>query len=517
MHDRPALFEGTIERGTGHVEGHEVDDRVVCDIEGALARGQTQDVVAARSEGRRADDGELRVGRDEVLDEEGHVGPRFGQSQALREFRGRVLEEFSALLAFEVAHPRLERRRRLAFVVEGHARLRTPGAHAIGVREDVEGGDGTLACDRKFVLDGEGVAASCARGWAAADGLLEEGALPFFVITFEDRQRRQEHKSARVCGGRRAEGAEGLEGLIEGQFGRGDEREVGLVGDLKIGRLQEVEVRAGTEVYCACHEHLLSSKLSRGPQSLSRLECPMRTIVLVLSVGLLACAARETPKPKASGQTHARLETERGPLAFLRYVPHNYETRDDWPVVIFLHGSGEREGPLDVVATWGPPRFAARGDDLPYVLISPQCPPGGDWTDEVRLEQLDELLAHVLTSERVDKARVIVTGVSMGGYGTWSWAARSPEKFAAAVPVCGGGEVSDAARLKDVPIWAFHGTEDGAVPFEDGQKMVEAARAVGNPEVRFTTLEHVGHNVWSSAYATPLLTQWMLKQINPRR
>ena len=100
----------------------------------------------------------------------------------------------------------------------------------------------------------------------------------------------------------------------------------------------------------------------------------------------------------------------------------------------------------------------------------------------------------------------------MGGYGSWTLAAKYPNRFAAVVPVCGGGDPQHADKLKSLPIWAFHGDQDRAVPFRKSVEMIDAIRGAGGTKVRFTSLEHVGHNCWSSTYAMPELYSWMLKQ-----
>ena len=180
--------------------------------------------------------------------------------------------------------------------------------------------------------------------------------------------------------------------------------------------------------------------------------------------------------------------------------------------MLFLHGRGESDGPLSVVAKWGPPKLADRGDDLPYILVSPQCPKEGFWNDETRQAGLDKLLQEISAKYRIDKKKIILTGLSMGGFGSWKLAANYPKRFSCAVPICGIGEVEDAPKLVDLPIWAFHGTEDDVVPLDGSAKMVEAIKQAGGAEVRFTTLEHVGHNSWSAPYAMPELYQWMLSQ-----
>ena len=201
-------------------------------------------------------------------------------------------------------------------------------------------------------------------------------------------------------------------------------------------------------------------------------------------------------------------------IPYLLYLPMEYDSKPDqrWPVVLFLHGRGESSGPLSLVAKWGPPKFAERGDELPFILVSPQCPEEGVWSDEERQQGLDSLLKHISSEYRTDETKVSLTGLSMGGFGSWKLVATYPKRFSCAVPICGSGDEKSATRLVDLPIWAFHGSEDSVVPVADTEKMVNAIKQAGGTKIRFTTLEHIGHNSWSAAYATPALLQWMLDQ-----
>ena len=122
-----------------------------------------------------------------------------------------------------------------------------------------------------------------------------------------------------------------------------------------------------------------------------------------------------------------------------------------------------------------------------------------------------ELLAHIEKTYAADEDRIYLTGLSMGGFGSWRLAADHPGRFAAVAPICGKGNPADGEKLKSIPIWAFHGTEDGAVPFSASVEMVEAIKAAGGTKVRFTSLEGIGHNSWSAAYATPELYSWFEK------
>lgn len=199
-------------------------------------------------------------------------------------------------------------------------------------------------------------------------------------------------------------------------------------------------------------------------------------------------------------------------VGYLIYLPDNYDSKERWPLMLFLHGRGESFGPLSLVAKWGPPRFAARGDELPYILVSPQCPKDDSWSSPTQQARLVELLDAITTQYNVDEKQVLLTGLSMGGFGSWRLAADHPQRFAAVVPICGGGEPADAEKLKGLPIWVFHGDKDGAVPVERSVEMVDAIKQAGGELIRYTSLEHVGHNSWSPAYAIPELYAWLNEQ-----
>jgi predicted peptidase len=196
-------------------------------------------------------------------------------------------------------------------------------------------------------------------------------------------------------------------------------------------------------------------------------------------------------------------------LPHLIFTPRGYSEAgtDRWPLMLFLHGAGERGSDLRKLRKYGPPRIVESDPDFPFLLIAPQCPSGTYWQAGPLLALLEDAMAHF----RVDSTRVVLTGVSMGGYGTWQLAALAPERFAAIAPVCGGGNPHHAHRLKSLPIWAFHGEEDDIVPLSETLVMVEAVRAAGG-EPRLTTYPGVAHDSWEPAYDTPELYEWLLAQ-----
>ena len=196
-------------------------------------------------------------------------------------------------------------------------------------------------------------------------------------------------------------------------------------------------------------------------------------------------------------------------MRYLLYLPPEYDSGDkEWPLLLFLHGAGERGDDLELVKVHGPPKMIAQGRDFPFVVISPQCPEDIWWS----IETLHALINEVVETHRIDKSRIYVTGLSMGGYGSWGLAYTYPDLFAAAVPICGGGEPEKAPLMKDIPTWVFHGAKDEAVPLQRSQEMVDALKAAGG-NVRFTVYPEAGHvGAWENAYGDPELWDWLAQQ-----
>ena len=245
----------------------------------------------------------------------------------------------------------------------------------------------------------------------------------------------------------------------------------------------------------------------------------MKTVV-ILTLAILASMTfsdrtnAQDSKPAAGKQVELSFKTSDGAkVDYLLYLPKNYDTTGakKVPMMLFLHGRGESNGPLSLVAKWGPPKYVQAGQDMPFLIVSPQCPKEDYWNSSVQLNRLTELLEEVTSNYSVDEKKSYLTGLSMGGYGSWALSAKYPKKFAAVAPVCGGGEVESAEKIKDIPIWVWHGDQDRAVPFDESVEMVKAIKEAGSTSIKFTSLEGIGHNCWSAAYATPQLYQWMLQ------
>ena len=196
-------------------------------------------------------------------------------------------------------------------------------------------------------------------------------------------------------------------------------------------------------------------------------------------------------------------------MQYLLYLPPAYDKGEEqWPLLLFLHGAGERGDDLELVKVHGPPKMIAQGKDFPFVVVSPQCPKDEWWA----MDALHDLLNEIVETYRIDTARIYVTGLSMGGYATWGLACTYPERFAAVVPICGGGDPEKAPLMKEVPTWVFHGAKDEAVPLQQSQAMVDALKAAGS-DVRFTVYPEGGHvEAWQNAYSDPALWEWLAKQ-----
>lgn len=201
-------------------------------------------------------------------------------------------------------------------------------------------------------------------------------------------------------------------------------------------------------------------------------------------------------------------------LPYLLYLPptYNQDNKDEqWPLLLFLHGMGERGNDLKLVGRHGLPWLISEGQDFSCIIVSPQCPLDKHWRDADMVELLSVLLDEIEHNYNVDPDRVLVTGLSMGGFGTWALIQSHPQRFAAAVPICGGGDPARAEVIRHLPIWVFHGAKDDVVPIQYSQRMVDALKANGS-DVRFTIYPDVRHNSWDLAYATPELFPWLLAQ-----
>ncbi len=196
------------------------------------------------------------------------------------------------------------------------------------------------------------------------------------------------------------------------------------------------------------------------------------------------------------------------PLRTWLYLPPGYEGGSQaWPLLVFLHGSGERGSDLARVKTHGPPKQVEQGRDLPFILCSPQLEAGRAWSPD----DLHALMAALQARLRIDASRISGTGLSLGGGGVWAWAAAYPQDLAAIAPVCGFGNPAAVCQARAVPVRAYHGAADDVVPLAAQQACVDALRACGGT-VDFTVYPGVGHDAWTPAYEDPALVPWLMQQ-----
>ena len=229
---------------------------------------------------------------------------------------------------------------------------------------------------------------------------------------------------------------------------------------------------------------------------------------------LIGCAQMEVSSDSVlpgsqHSQTFEKTVTKTLNCNYLLFLPDSYgQTQERWPLIMFLHGAGERGDDLEKVKKHGPPKIVENQKDFPFIVVSPQCPTGDWWTDKV--EVLINLLDDIVARYKVDKQRIYLTGLSMGGYGTWSLASVHPERFAAIAPICGGGKRFMAMRLKDIPVWVFHGAKDKTVPLKESEEMVNAIRNRGG-NAKFTIYPDAGHDSWTETYNNQKLYDWFLE------
>ena len=248
-------------------------------------------------------------------------------------------------------------------------------------------------------------------------------------------------------------------------------------------------------------------------------------LVLPLLLALGACSTVKYPFTTGSSgsqtaQHFSVTQTRTLSADYLLYLPAGYETNSGrrWPLIFFLHGAGERGSDVWMVAKHGPPKVDTRMTNFPFIVVSPQCPDGKIWSNDLLLALLDD----VEKQYAVDLHRVYLTGLSMGGYGAWSLGLSYPERFAAMAPLAGGGEyitpyltaVAGGPRreaLLSLPIWAFHGGQDPVVPTDESRRMTGIMKMLGDRDVKLTIYPEAQHDCWTQTYDSPEIFDWFLQ------
>lgn len=244
----------------------------------------------------------------------------------------------------------------------------------------------------------------------------------------------------------------------------------------------------------------------------------------ILSLLLIAVSFGSPMKAKAQ-TSHAPLPaqklnftlTRKVEMQYLHYLPKDYvaKGRQRWPLMLFLHGAGERGTNVQRAAIHGPMSLVKQGKEFPFIIVAPLCPEGERWQNDSLLK----LLETVTKKFAVDTNRVYLTGLSMGGFGTWNLGVSHPGKFAAIAPICGGGQPLDvllggygkaANPVASLPVWAFHGAKDTVVPLSESERMIGAMKKAGAKEVKLTVYPEAQHNSWTETYNNPELYDWLL-------
>jgi len=238
----------------------------------------------------------------------------------------------------------------------------------------------------------------------------------------------------------------------------------------------------------------------------------MKVVVLVLFLIPMLGLARAAQAQEHGFLTRAHQDPDRKEAKYVLFVPHDYTGEKPYPVILFLHGLGESgsDGQKQVKVGLAP---AIKGQEktFPFITIFPQSQKRTWQAGSSDAKRALSILAEVEKEYRVDPKRVYLTGLSMGGFGTWSLAKAEPERWAAIVPICGGGNAKQVDKIKDLPCWCFHGAADTVVRPQQSRTMIEALRAAGG-QPKYTEYPGVGHMSWDQAYATPELFTWLSEQ-----
>jgi predicted peptidase len=232
---------------------------------------------------------------------------------------------------------------------------------------------------------------------------------------------------------------------------------------------------------------------------------------LVVALGLASGLTAADTKTGFVNKTYKNADGHESP--YVVFVPHSYDGSKPVPVILFLHGAGETKGGKMMPVEQGiAPHIQGRREKaFPAIVVIPQAETRGWQADGANGKRAIAMLDAVMKEYKVDPDRQYLTGLSMGGFGTWSFAAAYPDRWAAIVPICGGGDPASAEKIKHIPCWVWQGDKDGAVNAKRSREMVEALKKAGGSP-RYTELEWIGHDSWDAAYATPDLYTWLFQQ-----
>ena len=235
--------------------------------------------------------------------------------------------------------------------------------------------------------------------------------------------------------------------------------------------------------------------------------------VLIFNQAIAGAKEKVRIEPGQIAHTFEGKVCKKLKMRYFLYLPMTYgkDKNKKWPVIVFLHGSGERGTKLSKVANCGLPRMLKKAKNFPAIVISPQCPANHWWNDiDVSLSVM-AILKDVCKKYNVNPDRIYLTGLSMGGFGTWHLAQQYPNRWAALAPLCGSGNAWLQPRLKKIPTRVYHGAKDRNVPLAFGKLMYSALKDAGG-QVKMTIFPDLAHNVWDKVYSMPEFWDWLFQQ-----
>lgn len=227
--------------------------------------------------------------------------------------------------------------------------------------------------------------------------------------------------------------------------------------------------------------------------------------LILACIGFSSVTAQENPVKRQIEKKLSTTIEKKISVNYLLYLPKDYEYKEKFPLLLFLHGAGERGNNLELVKKHGPPKLIEQGKELPFVVVSPQCPKGIRWKTETLIALLDD----VIKNYNIDTNRIYVTGLSMGGYGTWKLANEISDRLAAIIPICGWGDPFTICEIGNLPVWVFHGAKDNTVPLRKSQEMVDALKEC-KKNVKFTIYQEADHDSWTETYNNTEVYEWLL-------
>lgn len=234
---------------------------------------------------------------------------------------------------------------------------------------------------------------------------------------------------------------------------------------------------------------------------------PYLIVILILIIPVSVLPQNDNSSPGLKPHKFEKELIRQVTANYLLYLPRDYSQKEKWPLILYLHGGRGRGDDLSLLNWYPLLKMLAGNDSYPFMALIPQCPAGEMWTDT---ELLKSLLDDVVSKYKVDSDRIYLIGYSMGGTGAWYMAYKYPELFAAIAPMTGNTNPWWASRLKDTPIWAFHGQKDNLIPASETEEMAEAIRKEGG-SIKISIDPERGHSPPSRAEHEELF-EWLLRQ-----